>query len=1022
MIFKIKAKDGYIAASADHVSFRKGQYFYALAYHDETECYFVSTQYATPFARTAVCGFVPEKYFETVSLNGKDPPHPLPSQYRKALAEDAERSTPDSSKASKGSQGDSSTLARLRSSKSVGNLRDTHRDDEDVEDERVGRREESRAEVQQRQAEQAAQVQQQQQQKEQKTRGRSLSMKTLRRRGKSNPPPPDMNEDEGPADVSGGQEQRNQASGGSNIVIPPRRTFIPNLMASSTTTPSSGGSKPGSSAKKKKEPKAFQTLDRSFRLFNFSTWSERPPQTSKTPGAPTTAAATSTHLRHETPVSGGTLSPTLIIPSVANPQPPVSLGKPLPLPPMPSVYAEAVKQQQQMHQTQHQQPATRPSSPGADIISATIVEAMKQSGPINLTRYVIAVTLRSSPASSNQRVTTVTKSYEDFVQFHGTLTARFSSSVAAMRRPSTETGFYAAAANSGTRTPPDSPTPNPLPELPAAISNVAELRRRFLLDARLQSQMTELNGYLAQLVKTSTMVAKCLESFLVASSASGSPGLDEGVSFTAVRATTPPVERGVQDSGYGLDQYQQQQQIQMVKSRSRSKSEAPFLSSTGTAKESMTSGGIFTATLATLRRSKSRTRVDRSGGGTGDGQGSVNSSSYGSLRNASGYEDVVTSSSDLGGSSNHHQNVGGMSLNKLMTAFRSGSVPPPPPPGLIQSAHREGGARGGFDEGSQSYGGSPPQVARSAISTVAPPQPPVTSVSTPNVQQHAHHIQQQQQRAQTPSSSTPNPAQPIPPPRSVTPIPFSAATQHLQTGSTGATPPATSRIGMGGTKTTHSSFYAASQPQQYRPTGLSTSIGQGGVTPTPMLSSAFSFQPPSPPSPIAQNFASEVMAGAGMDQHHHHQNPTHYVHKTNPSTTTPQTLPRHQTHQTILSPTPTEDQPDHNVTHNHHHHHHHHQNAAASAVAANGMLTGWGKMMARLGVAEGGGGAVPIRQRSTSLGWDAGAGGPPNHGGMVSGQQGGLGASAAFPDKATVKMMMQVANQGQGGAVRRKGS
>jgi hypothetical protein len=76
-IFKIRAHSDFIAppdASPDLLSFRKGQPFYALSADYEKGIYFVSTQFAVPFARTAVSGLVPMEYFEKVDLMSRDPP------------------------------------------------------------------------------------------------------------------------------------------------------------------------------------------------------------------------------------------------------------------------------------------------------------------------------------------------------------------------------------------------------------------------------------------------------------------------------------------------------------------------------------------------------------------------------------------------------------------------------------------------------------------------------------------------------------------------------------------------------------------------------------------------------------------------------------------------------------------------------------------------------------------------------------------------------------------------------------
>ncbi|KAJ3302875.1 hypothetical protein HDV03_004505 [Kappamyces sp. JEL0829] len=76
-IFKIRAHSDFIApadASPDVLSFRKGQPFYALNADYDKGTYFVSTQFAVPFSRTAVSGLVPMEYFDKVDLLSKDPP------------------------------------------------------------------------------------------------------------------------------------------------------------------------------------------------------------------------------------------------------------------------------------------------------------------------------------------------------------------------------------------------------------------------------------------------------------------------------------------------------------------------------------------------------------------------------------------------------------------------------------------------------------------------------------------------------------------------------------------------------------------------------------------------------------------------------------------------------------------------------------------------------------------------------------------------------------------------------------
>ncbi|KAI8835324.1 hypothetical protein BC829DRAFT_493594 [Chytridium lagenaria] len=910
-IFKIKAFDGYIASEPDHVSFRKGQFFYALSYNEETQCYFVSTQYATPFARTAVCGFVPERYFETVSLNGKDAPHPTPAQYKKSMNDDFGRRTPDSYKQGKsaaaGNDERAATLGRLRSSKSVGYLRDRDAKEEEEELEREEQGSSGRQEVA------AVQAAQAQAAKENKGgRGRSISMRTLRRRGKSNPPLPGMIADE---DVTGGAQEsrgREQSAGGNNIVIPPRRTFIPNLLSTTSTSGNNVSGKPGSSSKKKQTPKAFQTLDKSFRLFNFSSWADRPPQTSKTPGAPTTAAATSTHLRHETPYQQAS-----------------------PLPPMPTGYVEVVKQQQQQQhqQQQHQQQlpfpsqsqnaaamhiATlrRPSTPTNESFSATVVEALKQSGPINLTRFVIALSMRPSAsahpssATPTQRITTITKTYEELAQFHASLSSRLSHA-AQLRRPSNETGFYAA-----TRTPPDSPSTHGLPDFPAPINNVAELRRRFLLDARLQSQMTDLNTYMVQIFRTQGGAARAMEQFLLSSPTTSPGGLDEGISLGNGFSTPPP--RANTPEERMEDQYQSQGL--MNRSRMRSKSEAPFLNKEAPSTTSGT-GGIFSG-FSTLRRSKSRTR-DLKGDVGNDGMGA----------------------GEMGS---------GNTLNKIMTVLRNGggNAPTHNQP----SANPQRPVYGATEDSYTGLHAPTPHHARtaSAVTTSGnPPHPrPNTSTPPPNFPQ----------RGMTPNGS-------IPPPNVST------------SGS--------SRIGMGGLKTpTNPSFYPS--PSPYRSNG----INQGGMD--------------------------QVMAGMDTKDTPYHRS-------------TPQPPLRassvFQNHQPMYSPTPSDD----------------HQVSPASSddvappppthlfssnappppphIPSNNtpQPNGWNKMLTRLGVSSEPS-SVSIRQRSTSLGWDASAGGMPNNTAMLQQQQQqqqqqiGTGASATYPDKATVKMMMMAA-AAQGNAV-----
>ncbi|TPX68360.1 hypothetical protein SpCBS45565_g03110 [Spizellomyces sp. 'palustris'] len=79
-IFKIRAIADFLApkdAGEDCLlSFRKSQAFYVLSTDTVRGLYFVSTQYATPFSRTAVSGLVPVSHFEVVDLLSKDPAPP----------------------------------------------------------------------------------------------------------------------------------------------------------------------------------------------------------------------------------------------------------------------------------------------------------------------------------------------------------------------------------------------------------------------------------------------------------------------------------------------------------------------------------------------------------------------------------------------------------------------------------------------------------------------------------------------------------------------------------------------------------------------------------------------------------------------------------------------------------------------------------------------------------------------------------------------------------------------------------
>ncbi|KAJ3109651.1 hypothetical protein HDU97_003127 [Phlyctochytrium planicorne] len=912
-IFKIKAVEGYIATSADHVSFRKGQYFYALQYNDDIECYFVSTQYATPFARTAVCGFVPERCFETVSLNGKDPPHPRPSKDKKSKSSDEVGDQRISRMMKPGptgnvKMGESSTMSRLRS-KSVGNLRAPEdEDDEGGVDERAQRKDDGRHDgsgnAQQQRSESPSQ--------KDKSRGRSLSMRMTRRRGKSDPPAPEQTLVENQAEIAAQKNAETQQATG--IVIPPRRTFIPNLMAAAIGTGKSGSSN--------RKTKAFENLDKSFKLFNFSTWTERPPQTSKTPGAPTTAFGSSTHLRHETPISSNAGLSPVGMPMVANPQPPAGSGKQLPMPPMPKFYADSTKQQQ----------------PTMDIVSAVIMEALKHSDHINLTRFVISVTTRSPNANIAPRVTSITKSFEDFSHFHSSLAAKFNAG-----RPSND--FYPAPVGSHARSPPESPMAGTLPEFPQPITNVAELRRRFLLDARMQSQMTDLNAYMAQLLKISTGTARALEGFLMSE--------DEGVSLNPPGVSTPPYDRNEEGGYFGQSPSQQG----ILKSRMRSKSEAPVFG--GSMKETSPTqerAGIFSS-LTTLRRSKSKSKADGLGSVRGEGREEMEMSGAASP------------------------------MNKIMTVLRSGS----------------GSALSARDRSAHMEEGMSPLMARSMSGNlnggVPGPQQYAAQMQQQQlqqfqqqqlqqqqaVQQHQFQQQQQQQQAQQQLQQQQQQQQ-----LRANYMAGSLSTSNMpSSGSALSTPTQQPRIGMG-----NSAQVVPGKGIGMGSPYITPRTAASGVMQQPFPTTNAGSQPPSPPSPIAQNFLSEVMAGAGIP--HEPQ----YVSNTNTITTTTTTFASPPQFTPVMSPSDSEDFAQHQVP-----------------PAPPATLT---RMMARLGVAETGpavpgtSSAVSIRQRSTSLGWDA-SGGPPNQspgGAQVMPPQqfqAQQQQSVGYPDKTTVKIMMAAA-------------
>lgn len=62
-IFKVEATKEFISSDGALLSFRKGQLFFVLSINHEKETFFVSTQYAVPFARSSVNGEVPSAYF-----------------------------------------------------------------------------------------------------------------------------------------------------------------------------------------------------------------------------------------------------------------------------------------------------------------------------------------------------------------------------------------------------------------------------------------------------------------------------------------------------------------------------------------------------------------------------------------------------------------------------------------------------------------------------------------------------------------------------------------------------------------------------------------------------------------------------------------------------------------------------------------------------------------------------------------------------------------------------------------------
>ncbi|RKP02906.1 hypothetical protein CXG81DRAFT_24505 [Caulochytrium protostelioides] len=88
-ITKIRSHADYLAKTPQDVSFRTGQAFYVLAADNERQTYFVSTQYATPFSRTAVCGWVPQGHFYQVDLLSREPPLPASEKRSRTKASTA---------------------------------------------------------------------------------------------------------------------------------------------------------------------------------------------------------------------------------------------------------------------------------------------------------------------------------------------------------------------------------------------------------------------------------------------------------------------------------------------------------------------------------------------------------------------------------------------------------------------------------------------------------------------------------------------------------------------------------------------------------------------------------------------------------------------------------------------------------------------------------------------------------------------------------------------------------------------
>ncbi len=64
----VEAVESFSTAEPGWVSFKRGQLFYSLSYVPEHNALYVSTMFSTPFAKNAVCGFVPAGIFRPVDM------------------------------------------------------------------------------------------------------------------------------------------------------------------------------------------------------------------------------------------------------------------------------------------------------------------------------------------------------------------------------------------------------------------------------------------------------------------------------------------------------------------------------------------------------------------------------------------------------------------------------------------------------------------------------------------------------------------------------------------------------------------------------------------------------------------------------------------------------------------------------------------------------------------------------------------------------------------------------------------